>query len=258
MNFKHLRIVVLLSILTLVALDAWMSKLRVTSWNHPLRVVVYPINADGRPQTQRFIEQLDAASFEVVESYMRQQARRYDLQHRRPLAISLAPQISTLPPIVSPNAPVWRIMGWSLMLRYWMWRQDSYVGPAPQLRLLAMYYDPQYTAKLSHSFGLEKGRIARANLFASRKMRGSNSVIFLHELLHTLGASDKYLPGTNLPRYPDGYAEPQRLPLYPQRRAEIMGGRIPLSESKAKIPGKLKDTLIGPLTAQEIGWNNKP
>lgn len=45
------------------------------------------------------------------------------------------------------------------------------------------------------------------------------------------------------------------MPLHPQRYAELMGGRIPLSASRAEMPGRLGDTLVGPLTAHEIGWD---
>ena len=36
--------------------------------------------------------------------------------------------------------------------------------------------------------------------------------------------------------------------------AEIMAGRIPLSESRAETPRILDETLIGAKTAQEISW----
>ena len=65
---------------------------------------------------------------------------------------------------------------------------------------------------------------------------------------------DKYQPATNLPSYPLGYAEPQRQPRYPQRRAEIMGGRIPVSAHEAVMPDSLSQCDIGPATALEIRW----
>jgi len=56
------------------------------------------------------------------------------------------------------------------------------------------------------------------------------------------------------PLFPEGYAQPERKPLYPQHKAEVMGGRIPLSSTRSDIPGSLKRTLIGPTTATEINW----
>jgi len=92
------------------------------------------------------------------------------------------------------------------------------------------------------------------NAFASPAMAGSNNTIIAHELLHTLGATDKYDPATNLPRFPDGYADPEQHPRYPQEYAEIMGGRIPLTTSQAETPRSLAQTLIGQATAREIKW----
>ena len=47
-------------------------------------------------------------------------------------------------------------------------------------------------------------------------MDGGNDMVIAHELLHTLGATDKYDPVNNAPRFPDGYGDPQQMPLYPQ------------------------------------------
>ncbi len=79
-------------------------------------------------------------------------------------------------------------------------------------------------------------------------------MVIVHELLHTLAATDKYQPDTGLPRFPEGYAEPERQPRFPQDRAELMGGRIPLAADRAEIPVSLNDVVVGPVTAHEIGW----
>ena len=92
------------------------------------------------------------------------------------------------------------------------------------------------------------------NAFAERGMKGSNNVVIAHELLHTLGATDKYSPDGNLPRFPEGFADPDALPLYPQQRAEIMAGRIPISETRAEIAAGMKQVVIGAKTAREISW----
>ena len=68
------------------------------------------------------------------------------------------------------------------------------------------------------------------------------------------GATYKYDFANNRPRFPEGYAEPLASPLYPQKQAELVAGRIPLSETEAGIPKSLKDTVIGVATAKEINW----
>ena len=144
-----------------------------------------------------------------------------------------------------------------MKLRWWAWRLDEQGLPIIDVQIVVRYFDPEQTTRVAHSLGLQKGRIGIVNAFADRRNSGGNRVVIAHELLHTLGATDKYSSATNLPLFPDGYAEPKREPLYPQRRAELMGGRIPLSRTKAEIPRRLSKTTIGSVTAKEIGWQRK-
>jgi hypothetical protein len=70
-----------------------------------------------------------------------------------------------------------------------------------------------------------------------------------------LRATDKYdLNNNGQPINPIGLADPQQSPLYPQRQAELMGGRIALSPTQSRMPNRLEQTVISQLTAQEIGW----
>ena len=124
----------------------------------------------------------------------------------------------------------------------------------PDIRLYLLYHNPATSPRLSHSTALNKGRIGRVNLFGSNEYAKQNLVILAHELLHTLTATDKYDLQTNLPAYPEGFAEPNKEPRYPQDFAELMGGRVPMTETKAEIPKSLEQTLIGEKTAREIGW----
>ena len=143
---------------------------------------------------------------------------------------------------------------WSLKFRSWAfarrWHDDSLAG---DVELFVNYYDTATSKSLGHSVGLQGGLIGIINAFADSSYRGSNQVVIVHELMHTLGATDKYGDG-NLPAFPEGYAEPYRVPLYPQRAAEIMGGRIPLSQSEARIPESLREVIIGIHSAAEIHW----
>jgi hypothetical protein len=107
---------------------------------------------------------------------------------------------------------------------------------------------------LPDSLGLSKGLVAIARLFAGRSAEDANQVVIVHELLHTLGASDKYDPRNGLPLVPDGLADPARDPRYPQTHGEIMAGRIAVSARRAELPRSLADMVVGPATAREIGW----
>jgi hypothetical protein len=131
------------------------------------------------------------------------------------------------------------------------WQSEGY---APDITVFAVYHDADEPAGLDRSTALRKGMIAVANVFADSDYAGSNTVVIGHELLHTLGATDKYLPTTNQPRFPEGYAAPQASPRYPQAQAELMAGRRPLSPTSAETPRNLREVTIGNQTAAEIGW----
>jgi hypothetical protein len=74
-----------------------------------------------------------------------------------------------------------------------------------------------------------------------------------HELLHTVGATDRYDAGGHA-RGPDALADPDRVPLYPQIHAEWMVGEVPIAPGRGRLPESLEELRIGPLTAREIGW----
>jgi hypothetical protein len=147
-------------------------------------------------------------------------------------------------------------MLWSLQLRYWAFVHDNYDGPAADIQMFVVYHDPARNDHLQHSLGIQKGMIGVVNAFASPALAARNNVVIAHEFLHTVGATDKYDPATNQPLYPAGFAEPLREPRYPQRLAEIMGGRVPLSEREAVMPKSLAESSVGKQTAEEIGWIN--
>lgn len=251
---KLLRIAVLLIILATVAQEAWLATSRATSWRDPLRVAIYPLNGDGSAATAGYLQGLRPNAFASIEDFYAEEAQRHALGIARPVNITLAPTINELPPQPPRGGSAFDNIAWSLRMRWWAWRHDAVSGSKPQIRLFVLFFDPASHDRLPHSVGIQRGMIGLINAFATQAMAGSNSVIIAHELLHTLGATDKYDVASNQPRFPDGYAEPERAPRHPQAFAEIMGGRIPTTEASAEIPASLAQVLIGPVTAAEIGW----
>lgn len=253
--FAKLRQGLLLYVLIIVAATTWLTQDRSRSWQTTLWVDVFPINGDGSQRAQQHIAKLDERDFQAIEPYIEKQAKGYGVQIERPLRINLGPTLNLPPPKLARDASPWQSILWSIQTRWWSirvtWGLDR---PTPDIKVFAVYYDGDNTLSLDRSAALQKGMVAIANLFADRRMAGSNRVVLTHELLHTLGATDKYEPGTNQPLYPAGYAEPDRKPLHPQIRAEIMAGRVAESPTGARIPRNLAETLIGEQTASEIGW----
>lgn len=252
--FRTLRIFVLLFILATVAVSTYRAKARATDWQSTLQVVVYPINGDGSRTAEQYISRITDQTFASIQSFIERESVRHGMARIRPVDIRVAPALPERPPSAPATDNILSIMMWSLETRYWAWQNDHYAGPRPNIRLFVSYFDGQQSFGLDNSVGLEKGQMAFVNAFALRDMTETNNVIIAHEMLHTLGATDKYDPATALPVPPDGFAEPDRSPLYPQEKAEIMGGRIPRSPSEADIPPSLAYAMIGPKTAAEIGW----
>jgi hypothetical protein len=252
--FKFLRIAVLLLIFATVAQEAWLARARTISWQDPLRVAVYPINGDGGAATAGYLRGLEPDAFKSVEQFFDDEARRRGQSIHHPVEITLAPPVTALPPQAPRGGSGLENLFWSLKMRFWAWRHDAVAGMKPRVRLFVLFFDVATHPSLPHSVGIQRGMIGLINAFASPAMAGSNNVVISHELLHTLGATDKYDLATGLPRFPDGYAEPDRSPRHPQSFAEIMGGRIPVANDRAEIPESLAQTLIGDATAAEIGW----
>ena len=248
------RIAVLLFILATVAQGAYLARTRTAEWEHTLRVVIYPINGDGSQNVERYIGALHGAAFEPIEAFFRREGERYGVRSQPPIQVALAPPVSSQPPVPPFGGGKAEIVVWSLRLRYWAYWNDNHKRMRPDIRIFVSYHDPATRPRLAHSTGLQKGLIGVVNAFAIADMDGSNNVVIAHELLHALGATDKYDSSNNRPLFPDGFADPNAQPLYPQARAEIMAGRIPISERQAEVPAGMADVAIGARTAREINW----
>jgi len=254
--FRTIRITILLLILFFVGMNTWLTQLRSTDWDESLWVVVYPVNGDNSPVTQKYIGTLSRDTFRSIESFLDDEANRYGMAISDPVTVRLAEQVADRPPLPPINGSTLSVMLWSLRLRYWAFRNDNFDGPKPDVQMFVVYHDPDTHNTLRHSLGIQKGMIGVVNAYAGRSLAQRNNVVIAHEFLHTLGASDKYDRANNQPIYPDGYAEPDRTPLHPQRKAEIMAGRIPLSDHQAVMPKSFAASSIGAKTAHEIRWIN--
>jgi len=250
---KQLRYLILLLILLFVAANEASNKYFSRNWHVPLNVHIFAINGDGRGATGRYLASLQQENFDAITQFVNAEGRRYGLGIDA-IRVVYRGQLAEGPPQPAAARSILNTMWWSLKFRAWaLLRRWNDAGPDGDIELFVNYYDTAARKTLAHSVGLQRGLIGIINAFADKSYRGSNQVVIVHELLHTLGATDKYGAG-NLPVFPEGYAEPYREPLYPQRAAEIMGGRIPLSSREARIPESLREVIVGIHTAAEINW----
>ncbi|MBT8438634.1 MAG: hypothetical protein KJO91_02825 [Gammaproteobacteria bacterium] len=254
-SFRTLRVFILLVLFAFAALYTQGQMLRTTNWIEPLEVVIFPINGDQSEKTSRYISTLHHIDFRDIDDFMSKYAKHYQLHLRKPTRTRLGREIREIPP--PPPRPQDSMISkalWSMKLRYWAWQNtpddDSNYTRA---RVYIIYHQGKPEKALPHSLGLQKGLIGVVHAFAEEKQAGQNNMIIAHELLHTVGASDKY-NSDGTPVFPDGFASPDRKPLYPQRKAEIMAGRIAIDPHRAAIPKSLSYVVVGEKTAKEIGW----
>jgi hypothetical protein len=253
--WRALRISVLLLVLLIVAAQTWLDRFSTTHWQRTVYVGAFPISADESTTSARYLAQLDQRKIDEVGDFLKAEAHRYGVGVDEPIEVTLYPNLTSPPPALAPDAGVFTRILWSLKLRYYRYRALATISRSrPKIALFLLYHDPALTQSLPHSAGLQRGLTAVVHLFASRSQEAQNRIVITHELLHTFGATDKYDMATGQPQYPEGFAEPQLVPRYPQQLAEIMAGQIPLSAAEARLPDGLEDERVGPVTAREIGW----
>lgn len=252
--WRNIRLAILVGILFFVAVGSWLDQHRSTSWEYPVRVGAFPVGADGSAVVATYVAALDMAQLQPVSDFITREAHRYGVAIDEPINLKLYPALTRAPPVLDPNAGMFGRLLWSLRLRYFRWQILGAISRSrPQIALFLVYHDPSLAPVLPHSVGLQRGLTAVVHLFATRTQNDQNAIVTAHELLHTFGATDKYAE-RGAPLYPDGYAEPLRVPRYPQRYAEVMAGRVPLSPDRQEMPDDLSQTLVGPASAREIGW----
>ncbi len=250
--WKSVRIAVLLLVLAVVALYTWADRRRMAEWDQTVWIAVFPINGDGAARTDEYIAGLTRERFTGIERFFAREAGAHGLPLERPLHVELHPPLDAKPPLLEPGTGLPGRVAWSLRMRYFSWR---HAGDAlADIRMFVLCHDPEQVEAVPHSLGLQKGLLGVVYAYADPAADPTNSLVIAHEALHTLGASDKYDPATNLPVFPHGYGEPDAEPRYPQAFAEIMAGRIALSPREAEIPASLDQAVIGARTAEEIGW----
>jgi len=257
-SFRNLRILLLLAILATVAIYSKSQLLTSTAWLEPLQVSIYPINGDNSPKTSHYIQNLNQHSFSDIDDFMAREGRKFNILEERPTQTTLGPEVmeSPPPPPETESRSTLSTILWSLKLRYWVWKNTpDNRSNLNRVRIFVLYYQGDDTQPLAHSLGVQKGLIGVVHAFAIKKQNRQNNIVIAHELLHTVGATDKY-DDNNQPIFPDGYAKPNRNPRYPQYRAEIMSGHIPTSPTESQMATSLKRCVVGPKTAREINWIN--
>ena len=75
--WRLLRITALLTVLVIVAGSQWLTSSRISSWEKPLWMTIYPVVADADPATRPYVESLEPDSFNDIGAFLARQGGRY-------------------------------------------------------------------------------------------------------------------------------------------------------------------------------------
>ena len=254
-GFFLVRLSLLLTVLVLIGVwgygDVQSRKAR-TQWDRTLSVAVVLVTTAP----------LDPAAVKSFEARLPQLeallAREFSRYREGPLPFRLVlhgPAQASTPPALPESA-------WDLprhLLGQWSYLSaiDDQVGLNTHLydsRIYVVARPPANSSvQLVEGYSQQGGRVGIVEVELNEEMVDLVLSVTAHELFHTLGAEDKYDPGGHT-LIPEGLAEPDLSPRFPQRYVEVMARNRPLSESQERILDQLEELAVGPLTAREIGW----
>ncbi|BDG03801.1 hypothetical protein [Anaeromyxobacter oryzae] len=254
MPSKPLRVVVLLTALgvaAVFALGTRAARRTRTTWERPVDVGVFVLGAPPRDGVDALAGALAAVAARLADDRARLAggggaALRFEV---------LGPATpARLPPTAAPAPSILARAAHALDL----WRAERAVHAAlpevdPGAFDVRVYVvlDPA-AAPFAEGIGAAGGEVGvvRAAI-AGDALLAATAVV--HEALHALGATDKYDRAGHAVA-PGGLWAPDQVPPYPQPRAEIMVGEIPLGPGRGRLPASAAEVGIGPETAREIGW----
>lgn len=255
--FKIIRVTVLLVILSSVIGTYYMQRDVAMDWRGSINIKVIPVLSDDLSSTEQFVNSLTEKNFKEVESYLIQNAKNHKRDIEYAITLTLENPIHSIPPTVPQAGSSFLTQSlWALKLKWWAWNNQPKGYRNTDIRLYMLYQSPDKNVKLSHSTGIRNGLIGLINARALTRNKRFHNVILTHELLHIVGATDKYDLSSGQPLFPQGYYQANAKPLWPQQYAEIMGRAIPLSDNEFEVAERLSRTRIGEITAREIGWIN--
>lgn len=246
-----------LSVVLLLAC-AWSAKLawwRHTrrSWKQPLAVDVVLLRREGVPLAA--VTTLRDA-LPRLERALQGEYLRYRPGAPAPFRFTVKGPVQVDGP--PPDVPEQEGLAPRLSHYYRLWRYLGRVKEQGHLRLgsrsLRVYVviEPVRTrVRFVEGFGAVGGDFGVVRAAIDDHLLDQALLAIGHEMLHCLGASDKYDAHGHAVA-PEGLADPAAG--YPQRHAEIMVGEVAVAPGRGRLAESLSEVRVGPVTAREIGW----
>lgn len=257
---SRVRLGVLLGLLVATLTWAWhdvRSRRSRNDWQRPLEVAVAFVQLG--PVDPGAIATL-RARFPALEARLRDEYRRHGGPLPEPIRFTLfGPVTVDRGPPGDPDATLLSLARHAY--EQWRWTHAVDVGS----NLPARGFDSRIYLLLSAPRDRERSWVEGSSelggrVGVARVELGASTVdlalfVITHELFHTLGASDKY-DANGRALVPEGLVEPERIPLYPQRYAEVMTRNLVIAPGTERPPDSLTELGVGALTANEIGWSH--
>lgn len=224
-----------------------------------ININIHLSNPEGSQEVNTFINNVEPDHFKEVEYFLTKNAKFYSKKEVRFKFIILGKVKNKIPTgffkkNIQANSlwPYWVYdIKEIIKLRLYVLKDRWNSGRGRGYDVYVNYYSDDENAP-TQSLAFQVGTFAILNLHADESMKPYDNVIVAHEILHFFGANDRYDETLN-PIYPVGYAEPYKIPTFPQNKAEIMGGYIPISKNNS-VAATLDEVVINPITAKEVMW----
>ncbi|HKO51001.1 MAG TPA: hypothetical protein VJV79_25005 [Polyangiaceae bacterium] len=227
-----------------------------TEWQRPLEVAVALVQL-GAVDTSALVAL--RARFPDLEARLSEEYHRHRGHLSKPVKFTLfGPVTVDRAPPADPDTTLLSLGRHAY--EQWRWTHAVDVGshlPAREFdsRIYVLVRAPRDSERSlvegSSEFG---GRVGVARIELNASTVDLALFVVSHELFHTLGATDKY-DEVGRVMIPDGLVEAERVPLYPQRYAEVMTRHLVLAVGSERPPDSLAELGVGTLTAREIGWS---
>ncbi len=257
--FFRIRVSLLLAVLAVVLLWAYADVRRRgarTEWKRPVTVAIVVVRLG--PVSDAAVKEL-AAQMRVLEDRLAEESTRLrGPSSARPFALtSFGPVDVQSPPPNGGGSGVWDLVEHTFAKRKYFSTIDAQAeldAGAYDSRIYLIARPPARSGyKSVEGESEEGGRMGFVEVELDEEMADFALFVAAHELMHTLGAGDKY-DAVGRARVPDGLADPSRVPLYPQIAAEVMARNVALSPTRERPPETLAELAVGRATAREIGW----
>jgi hypothetical protein len=255
---SRLRLGVLLGLLAATAVWALLdvrSRRARTEWQRPLEVAVVLVEL-GAVDPSALVSL--RARFPALETRLRDEYHRHGGQLPRPVNFTLfGPVTVDRAPPADPDTTLLSLGQHAY--EQWRWTHAVDVGSNLKARgfdsrIYVLVRAPHDRSRSWVEGSSELGgRVGMARIELGASTVDLALFVVTHELFHTLGASDKY-DANGFALIPDGLVEAERVPLYPQRYAEVMTRNLVIAAGSERPPDSLAELGVGALTARELGW----